>query len=99
MTLLQEECSVIASGGAVQSSKYWLQMLSDVLGMRVGVSNVQEDTGRGTAILALNAMGISSSFNDFEFEVTKFYEPNEKNMIIYQNAMNRQEELYSKIFS
>ena len=99
MTLLQEECSVIASGGAVQSSKYWLQMLSDVLGMQVGVSNVQEDTGRGTAILALNAMGISSSFNDFEFEVTKFYEPNEKNMIIYQNAMNRQEELYSKIFS
>ena len=60
---------------------------------------MQEDTGRGTAILALNAMGISSSFNDFEFEVTKFYEPNEKNMIIYQNAMNRQEELYSKIFS
>ena len=27
------------------------------------------------------------------------YDPNEKNMIAYQNAMNRQEELYSKIFN
>ena len=99
MTLLQEDCLVVASGGAVQSSKYWLQMLSDVLGMRVGVSNVPEDTGRGTAILALNAIGISSSFDDFDFEVSEFYDPNEKNMIVYQNAMNRQEDLYSKIFN
>ena len=90
---------VVASGGAVQSSKYWLQMLADVLSMRVGVSNVPEDTGRGTAILALNAMGISKSFNDYDFEVSEFYDPNEKNMIAYQNAMNRQEELYSKIFN
>ena len=99
MTLLQEDCLVVASGGAVQSSKYWLQMLADVLSMRVGVSNVPEDTGRGTAILALNAMGISKSFNDYDFEVSEFYDPNEKNMIAYQNAMNRQEELYSKIFN
>ena len=27
------------------------------------------------------------------------HDPNEKNMIAYQNAMNRQEELYSKIFN
>jgi len=99
MTLLQEDCLVVASGGAVQSSKYWLQLLSDVLGMRVGVSNVPEDTGRGTAILALNAMGIANSFDDFNFEVSEFYDPSEKNMIIYQNAMNRQDDLYSKIFN
>lgn len=99
MAVLQEECFVVASGGAVRSSKYLLQMLSDVLGMKVGVSNVQEDTGRGTAILALNAMGLSNSFNDFEFDISENYEPNEKKMIIYQNAMERQEELYSKIFN
>ena len=34
MAVLQEECFVVASGGAVRSSKYLLQMLSDVLGMK-----------------------------------------------------------------
>ena len=99
LTVLSGDCYVIASGGAIQSSKYWLQMLSDVLGIQVGVSNVTEDTGKGTAILALEALGIAKSINDFKFEISDIYEPDDKKMIIYQNAMNRQEELYSKIFT
>ena len=98
LTILPGDCSVVASGGAIQSSKYWLQLISDALGMPVSVSNVPEDTGRGTAILALNALGISSSFSEFDFQISDLYQPNEKRLITYQNAMNRQEELYSKIF-
>ena len=99
MTVLGEECTVIASGGAIKASKYWLQMISNVLGMMVSVSNVDQDTGKGTAILALVGLGIKKSLDDFEFEIIETYYPQEKSMIIYQNAMNRQEELYSKIFS
>ncbi len=99
MTVLGEECTVIASGGAVKASKYWLQMISNVLGMKVSVSNVEQDTGKGTAILALVGLGSKKSLNDFEFEISDTYNPDEKSMIIYQNAMDRQEELYSKIFS
>ena len=99
MTVLGEESSVIASGGAIKASRYWLQMISNVLGMKVSVSNVEQDTGKGTAILALVGLGIKKTFNDFEFEISDTYNPDEKSMIIYQNAMDRQEELYSKIFS
>ena len=99
MTVLGDECAVIASGGAIKASKYWLQMISNVLGMKVSVSNVDQDTGKGTAILALVGLGIKKSLDDFEFEILETYYPEEKSMIIYQNAMNRQEELYSKIFS
>ena len=99
MTVLGEESSVIASGGAIKASKYWLQMISNVLGMKVSVSNVEQDPGKGTAILALVGLGIKKTFNDFEFEISDTYNPDEKSMIIYQNAMDRQEELYSKIFS
>ena len=99
MTVLGDECAVIASGGAIKASKYWLQMISNVLGMRVSVSNVDQDTGKGTAILALVGLGVKKSLDDFEFEILETYYPEEKSMIIYQNAMNRQEELYSKIFS
>ena len=99
MTVLGEECTVIASGGAIKASKYWLQMISNVLGMKVSVSNVEQDTGKGTAILALVGLGVKKSLNDFEFEISDTYNPDEKSMIIYQNAMDRQEELYSKIFS
>ena len=62
MTVLGEESTVIASGGAIKASKYWLQMISDVLGMKVSVSNVEQDTGKGTAILALVALGLKKSF-------------------------------------
>ena len=99
MTVLVEESTVIASGGAIKASKYWLQMISNVLGMKVSVSNVEQDTGKGTAILALVGLGLKKSFDDFEFEISDTYHPDEKSMIIYQNAMDRQEELYSKIFS
>ena len=99
MTVLGEESTVIASGGAIKASKYWLQMISDVLGMKVSVSNVEQDTGKGTAILALVALGLKKSFGDFKFDISDTYHPDEKSMIIYQNAMDRQEELYSKIFS
>ena len=99
MTVLEEESTVIASGGAIKASKYWLQMISNVLGMKVSVSNVEQDTGKGTAILALVGLGIKKTFNDFEFDISDTYNPDDKSMIIYQNAMDRQEELYSKIFS
>ena len=51
----------------IKASKYWLQMISNVLGMMVSVSNVEQDTGKGTAILALVGLGIKKTLDDFDF--------------------------------
>ena len=54
----------VASGGALKASEYWLQVMADVLQRPIAMSPESEDTIRGTAILALNALGVWSSLTD-----------------------------------
>jgi gluconokinase len=88
---------MIASGGAIQNSPWWLQTMADVLGVSVGVSAEQQDTSRGTAILALNALGIWDSLNTYPAQIAETYEPNAANADIYTSARERQAELYSNL--
>jgi gluconokinase len=88
---------MIASGGAIQNSPWWLQTMSDVLGVPVGVSAEQQDTSRGTAILALNALGIWDSLDTYPAQIAETYEPDSATFDIYSAARERQAELYSKL--
>ncbi|CAN5638436.1 gluconokinase [soil metagenome] len=47
-----------ASGGALQSNHAWVQILSDILGRRVILPAEREETSRGAAIMALEALGL-----------------------------------------
>ncbi len=48
---------IVASGGAITGSPYWLQVMADVLGGPVTVCKEPEATGRGAALLALGVTG------------------------------------------
>ncbi|MDG0865655.1 gluconokinase [Candidatus Lucifugimonas marina] len=88
---------MIASGGAIQNSPWWLQTMSDVLGVPVGVSAEEQDTSRGTAILALNALGVWDSLDSHKAHIAETYEPNHDRADIYATARERQSELYSHL--
>jgi len=88
---------MIASGGAIQNSPWWLQTMSDVLGVPVGVSAEQQDTSRGTAILALNALGVWDSLDDHPAHIAETYQPDESKRDVYGEARERQGQLYSRL--
>ncbi|MDA1278949.1 MAG: gluconokinase [Chloroflexi bacterium] len=88
---------VIASGGAIQNLPWWLQTMSDVLGVSVGVSAEKQDTSRGTAILALYALGIWDELDKYPARIAKTYEPNQANSDVYAAARDRQSRLYKQL--
>jgi gluconokinase len=88
---------MIASGGAIQNSSWWLQTMADVLSVPLGVSAEQQDTSRGTAILALNALGIWDSLDTYPAHIAETYEPDPAKYDIYASARERQTELYTRL--
>jgi len=88
---------MIASGGAIQNSPWWLQTMSDVLGVPVSVSAEQQDTSRGTAILALHALGVWDSLDTQPAHIAETYEPNASKADIYAEARGRQATLYNRL--
>jgi gluconokinase len=87
----------IASGGAIQKSPWWLQTMADVLGVPVAASAEPQDTSRGTAILALNALGVWEDLDAHPAQIAETYVPNPANADIYARARERQAKLYSRL--
>lgn len=88
---------VIAGGGAIRRSPWWLQTMTDVLAVPVSVSAEEQDTSRGTAILALNALGLWEGLEDHDAVMSKTYVPNSERAEVYSAARARQETLYSRL--
>jgi gluconokinase len=53
--------AILASGGFVRSNQ-WVQMLADVLGRDVIVSDVNDASSLGAAIVGFESLGIPSNF-------------------------------------
>jgi gluconokinase len=86
--------TIVASGGALLASPPWLQIIADVLGQPVVASGETEATSRGTALLALEALGALPSLADAPSSFGATYEPNMAHHAIYQTAIERQQQLY-----
>ena len=89
----------VASGGALKASKYWLQVMADVLQRPITTSPESEDTIRGTAILALHALGTWSSLTDVPAEIDGVVEPDATKAAVYRAALERQKDLYARLVS
>ena len=87
---------VHVSGGALQRSDRWTQVLADVLGRPVIRSAVAEPTSRGAAIWALTALGHGVP-RDRERGSDQPFEPNLAHYDIYQEARSRQRRLYRRM--
>ena len=88
---------MIASGGAIQKSPWWLQTMADVLGVPVAVSAEPQDTSRGTAILALNALDVWDELDAHPARIAETFDPDSANSEVYADAQQRQAELYSNL--
>lgn len=85
------EAEIIASGNALYSSAAWAQILADVLGKKLQLSNLREASTRGAALLALEAVGKLERLEDFSVPVQKTYEPDMVRNVRYQEALARQQ--------
>lgn len=90
---------LFASGHALQSSGVWAQILADVLGRPIVVSELREASLRGAALLALEATGKIQSIEEVSAPVEIIYEPDMSHHAIYRDAVQRQQRLYEKMFA
>ncbi|HEV2826478.1 MAG TPA: gluconokinase [Pyrinomonadaceae bacterium] len=91
--------TLIASGHALRSSPTWVQILADVLGRRVMLSEPSEASMRGAALLALEAAGKIETIEAFSMPVETVFEPNTAHQAVYQQGLERQERTYKKLFT
>jgi gluconokinase len=61
LPLLPAEHTIIAGGGALEHSPAWGRMICDVLGRPLRLSSVAEATARGTALYAIQALGLGAA--------------------------------------
>jgi gluconokinase len=76
-----------------------VQILADVLGRRMVVSETSEASTRGAALLALEAAGRIGSIEEFSASVEKVFEPNMLHREIYRNGLERQQRIYQKLIT
>jgi gluconokinase len=94
--------TLVASGNALRSSPTWVQILADVLGRRILVSELSEASLRGAALLALEATGKIQTIESSELSsepVETVFEPNMRNHGLYQEGLERQQRIYKKLFT
>jgi gluconokinase len=96
---LPDDPVIVASGGAIQNSPAWQQILADALNRPLRLSSVPETSTRGAVLLALEALGLiedAASLPDFSQLAAL---PNPEHHARYQAVIAKQRELYDKIIA
>ena len=88
---------VVASGGALMNSPAWIQIIADTFGVPVIASAETEATSRGTALLALRALGAIDALSDLPAQTGVVFMPDAARHTIYKRAMERQKWLYNAV--
>ncbi len=94
------DASFVASGYALCSSPVWVQILADVLGSPIQLSQSDEASTRGAALLALEATGKIPGIDRPSVTVaTKatVFQPDLRRHEKYRSALERQQRLYEKV--
>jgi gluconokinase len=90
---------IIASGGAIQKSPAWQQILADALNRPLRMATVPETSTRGAVLLALEALGQiedAASLPDFSVLAA---EPDPRRHARYREVMAQQRVLYEKLIA
>ncbi|MEP6742206.1 MAG: gluconokinase [bacterium] len=91
--------TLVASGNALRSSPAWTQIVADVLGRPLVLSDRAEASTRGAALLALEAVGRIDSIGDFPVSIATTFEPDMSCHGRYQEGRRRQERLYDQVIT
>ncbi len=90
--------SIISSGYALRSSPAWVQILADVLGREILVSEVSEASTRGAALLALEATGKIQTHAVFPVSISAIVKPDMTRHARYHQGLERQQRMYEQMF-
>lgn len=92
-----DAAEIIVSGSALLHNPTWMQMLSDVLGKPLIISEEAEATSRGAALVALAQLGAITSWADAPAALRGGISPDLAAHAVYQAAMERQAHLYDRL--
>ena len=90
--------AVIATGGQLQHSPAWCQMLADSLNLPLATSPETEASSRGAALLALFAQGRLPRLWSMTPSDGHRFRPRRRVHEIYARARERQQQLYELLF-
>jgi gluconokinase len=90
---------IVVGGGSMLGSPAWTQIFADVLGEPLITLLEKENTSRGLALLALEKLGLIQKTSDLAPELGTVFKPNLKNHQIHKAAIEKQVEIYNKIYS
>lgn len=90
---------IIGSGAGLIHSPAWMQIMTDVLADPVTASAVPEASSRGAALMVLETMGVISGPHSLPVPLARRFDPNPEHTQIYRVAMERQDRLYTTLFS
>ncbi len=78
-------------------SPTWIQIIADTLGVPVIASAEAEATSRGTALLALKALGVIESLDELPAQLGATYQPDAARHAVYARAVDRQKKMYNAV--
>jgi gluconokinase len=93
------KATVVATGNALRSSPVWMQIIADVLGRPIMLSDVREASTHGAALLALEAAGKIGSIEEVAIPVEAVFEPDMSRHTRYQQGLRRQQEIYERLLA
>jgi gluconokinase len=91
--------SFVASGGALRSSPVWTQMIADVLGREIRLSEAREASSRGAVLLALELAGKIKSITDVPALLGRTFEPDATRHARYREGLERQQKFYERLLN
>jgi gluconokinase len=88
---------VVASGGAINRSRAWSQMLANALGRAIHWSAEREATSRGAALLAFEALGTLPDVAAARAPLGDVFTPNAAHHARYRAALERHRRLDARV--
>lgn len=88
---------IVASGGALARSRAWRRVIADALGHPVTLAKEDEATSRGTALLALEALGVLPDLRAAETPLGETIEPDPAGSARYREALEHQRRLDERV--
>lgn len=85
---------LIATGGALERSEAWTQLLADVLGRPITLCAIPEGSSRGAALMALEALDALESIEAVPVPLGRIFEPDAERREAYVKARGRHQQLY-----
>ena len=90
---------LIASGGALRSSRIWTQMLADILGKEIILMEEPEASLRGAVLLALAGFGNIGSIEEISSADGKHFVPDINKHEAYRVSRRDHQRLYSLLLN